>query len=190
MKIPSTRQIDAFINALQLSIESQIVSYQHNTANNELRVHLDKKVIDDKKLEIFRKIGVIVGLNYKTIHICLDPEQMEALTNFLLLTRLDYVSLKFLAEAKDESIPSFIRENIEKIYSPKGQETISMQNLTDASQFIFGVLREKKMTMRELSALTGFTQASLHHFKNSQDIKLSNFIKIARALGLRIKLTS
>lgn len=44
------------------------------------------------------------------------------------------------------------------------------------------------MTIRELAEKTGLSMVAISNFRSGKDIRLSNFIKIAEALGLRLKL--
>ena len=57
----------------------------------------------------------------------------------------------------------------------------------------FGLLNKfvgrRKMTLRELSQKTGLTQVALSNFKSGKsDMRLSSFLKILSALGLKLEI--
>jgi DNA-binding Xre family transcriptional regulator len=185
MNKPSQEQIDKFINALQLSIMSRIGNYEFN--NDTLTIHVEK-FKNDTKLKLWQKL-ISSQLNWissdKMTIINLDSEQINALTNFLLLTRLESHLLKFLADSKQQDVISILKK---LPWANEQRKNVEVKDLISAANYIFAKLKEKNMTLRELSELSGMTQASLHRFKNHQDIKLSTLIKMAKALGLVIKL--
>lgn len=193
MNIPSSEQIDAFINALQLSISSKILGnpkYDYDPKNNGLSFILDKSE-KDTKLETFQKLISDQFLLYKRnkfgvpiMIINLSDKQISELTSFLLLTRLEPNQIEFFANKKDTSF-TFLK-NYRKEAKP--EKNVEVKTIADAADYIFSKISEKQMTLRELSELTGMTPASLHNLKNHQDIKLSTLIKMAKALGIVIRL--
>ena len=65
----------------------------------------------------------------------------------------------------------------------------NIENLKDAAAFIFKLVENRQLTLRELSQRTGLTQVALSNFKSGKsDIRLSSFLKIASALGLTLKI--
>lgn len=186
MNRPSPEQIDAFVNALQLSILSEF-TYEYNIIKNQFRI----KLLDfenDKKIERLCKFlpeNMVLVKPKKMMFISdLNDQKMEQVTNFLLLTRLEPNLIEFFAKKKDTAF-TFLK-NFKAV--SESEKTVEVKELADAANYIFAKLAEKNMTLRELSELTGMTQANLHRFKNHQDIKLSTLIKMAKALDVVIKL--
>lgn len=65
---------------------------------------------------------------------------------------------------------------------------IKPEPVNNISALIFNIVRDKKMTLRQVSDKTGLTQAAISNFKAGSDIRLSNLIKIANALDLKVTL--
>lgn len=186
MNSPSQEQIHAFINALQLSITS-LIKYRYDPEKNEFRIKLLNSENDQKIARLCKffpeNINLVVP-NKSLLVSGFDDQKIEQVTSFLLLTRLEPNLIEFFINKQNSAFP-FLK-NLEGINETK--KNVEVKDIVDAANYIFAKLAEKNMTLRELSELTGMTPASLHNFKNHQDIKLSTLIKMAKALGIMIKL--
>lgn len=187
MNIPSGQQRHAFINALQLSINSKL-TYRYDINKNEFTVRL-RGLASDKKIhqlpDFLPDKCRFISPNSEVIKVSnLNDQEIEELTSFLLLTRLEPNLIEFFANK--EGTPFTFLQNYKKV--TKQEKIVEVNTIADAANYIFAKLSEKNMTLRELSDLTGMTPASLHNFKNHQDIKLSTLIKMAKALGVVIRL--
>lgn len=186
MKPPNSDLIDEFINAMQLCIQSVIEGVQWDSSANTLEVCFDSAAAKDQKLKKIKKLlplekeyelGFVLKLSY------FKSDDWKKLTTFLLLTRLEDANIQKLGEL-DSSYSHFLQ----KLGFTKAlfEEVDSLER---AAEIIFRIVKEKKMTLRELSKMTGLSQVALSNFKSGKsDIRLSSFLKVLSALGLKLKL--
>ena len=110
-------------------------------------------------------------------------EACKKLTTFLLLTRMEEKNIQKLAEIDSSYAPFLSKLGL------KEDVIFNVNNLKDASAFVFKLVENRKLTLRELSQKTGLTQVALSNFKlGKSDMRLSSFLKITSALGLKLKL--
>lgn len=177
MKLPSDQDLKSFENALQLCIETKI----HNVTlgkDNYILVNFDKAPQDDEQLFLF--FNVVEGKwENKNKSYRISEIDLQEVINFLLITRLNKENMMKLAEMDPEA---------EKMVTKMGLKTkvLYINDIKHASKIVFEQLSKRNMTMRELSQRTGLTQVSLSKFKAGNDIRLSNLIKIAGALNLKL----
>jgi ribosome-binding protein aMBF1 (putative translation factor) len=85
------------------------------------------------------------------------------------------------------------KELLDKKYGNRGTE--SREKFRDeAFSFYFGEIiknrrKELKMSQNQLAELIGKKRPYISRIENGEDIRLSNFVLIANALGLNIQLT-
>lgn len=183
MTILNSHQAYVFVSALQLSITTKIKLVSPED-NNVLKIYFDSRPLpDDKNLAIFLKLlkGDWRGDGTCFVVHAADEIDWEQLILFLLLTRLDEKNIIKLAQT-DKSVRN-IAEMLGYKFASRGVESVK-----ECSKIIFDRIKEKKMTIRELAELTGLTQVSIGNFKSGKDIKLSNLIKIMRALNMDLKI--
>ncbi|OGQ08931.1 MAG: hypothetical protein A3G32_02140 [Deltaproteobacteria bacterium RIFCSPLOWO2_12_FULL_40_28] len=181
--------LDQFINALQLCIKSEISSITQAGNDNDAVITFDSEVKDDTGLEIFEKL--IPGhwnekqdaYSMSGISINFD---FELITQFLLLTRLKADNMLKLAEL-DSRYQPYVDQIFGKQHSRSSEE---IQKIDQASRKIFEKAKHKTLTMRQLAELTGLTPMTLNNFKSGKDIKLSNLMKLCKAVGIKIKMES
>lgn len=176
-------QMNALINAMQLCIQSVIDSWSNN-GSNSISIQFDSMEPTDKKFQKLKKLLPMASeTTNKIILIDFDADYCRALTTFLLLTRLEDKNMQKLA-AMDSGYDLFLQK-----LGLKRDSVTSIASLQEATQVIFKIVEERKMTLRELSEKSGLTQAALSNFKTGKtDIRLSSFLKIAAALGLKFKI--
>lgn len=179
-------ETNAFINALQLSINTEIANIVR-VSTNESTITFSDNLKDDFRLELFQKL--VPGV-WNASHLSYTIQNFSSfniplITQFLLLTRLKKENIVKLAELDDK-----YRDFAKKILGPTedsgDKKSLSMPQIT---QMIFDKVAEKKITLRELSHATDLSMVALSNFKAGNDIRLSNLIKICEALELKIKLS-
>lgn len=184
----STSTIDAFINALQLSINSQISDWKGEKNNNLISIIFGNVEKNDTGLKLFEELKLGSWNKNKTIYKIeqIDAVDINTLINFLLLSRLQYENIVKIAE-----LEAVYRQFAQKMGIEVLKSVIAeVSSIEDAVTKIFSVVEKKNMTLREISEKTGLTQTSISNFKAGNDIKLSNLIKIAKAVGLSLKIES
>ncbi|HBF13058.1 MAG TPA: hypothetical protein DDW49_06690 [Deltaproteobacteria bacterium] len=177
---------DDFLNALQLSIDTPIANIKTRPSllgNKKYTITFEKNPRQDIRWIFFEKLipGSFENNTYSFNFT--DGETLEDLTDFLMLTRLQEPLIKKIVE-------------LDNRFKPYGQKlglnlTFDKSNITDirlASEIIFSEMAKKNKTIRELAHLTQLSMVSISNFKAGKDIRLSNFLKIAKALGLIIKI--
>lgn len=175
--------LDEFFNALQLSIQTPIDSICDD-ADGVFEIYFEKHSKSDQKLKDFMKlVGAALGKNKDSIRFNLESDnELLALTDYLYLTRLDRENMKGIATFNKKYCGY-----LQKILGKEASD-FEIRNLGQVAEEIFSKVREKNMTLRELSEKTGLTQLSLSRFKAGNDIRLSNFFKITGSLGLKVSI--
>ncbi len=183
MSFMTPDQIHEFINALQLSIKTEIDSIGFPDSDNIIELTFSEAPKQDKNLDLFLKILSGQWNEQKTSYTINDSKKIDwgKLTYFLFITRLNIENIQKLTE-----LDSSFKDIADKLGIKKIATQVS--SAEDAARIIFAKVKDKKMTMRELSERSGLTQAGLSKFKSGGDIRLSSLLKITRVLGLRIKL--
>lgn len=182
-----TNEVELLINAIQVCIDHKINKF--SIKKNSLQLIFDKRVMEkNNKLKIFHEI--VQGYWDKTSKIyTFNLNQIGDLplfTNFLMLSRLSKKNLEKLATSQTKFAKFLKRLR----YLKKEQDkSYSIHNIEQIREILFSKMEQKNITYRELSNLTGLSQAALHNFRSGGDIKLSNFINFANALGMHIILS-
>lgn len=186
MKPPHSDRIDEFVNAMQLCIQSVISSVVWDSSKNTIAIGFspvekkDEKLVKIKRLlplEDEYEFGFKIKLDY------FKSDTYKKLTTFLLLTRMEEKNIQKLAEIDSSYAPFLSKLGL------KEEVIFNINNLKDASAFVFKLVENRKLTLRELSQKTGLTQVALSNFKlGKSDMRLSSFLKITSALGLKLKL--
>lgn len=186
-------QIRGLVNALQLCIRSQIMSWdcpKFTRSRNVLAINFAPRDPDDPNLAKFELLAPgrwVTPENKSKIHNYfvqnLDQIDVGLLTHFLLLTRLQDKQVWVLAE-QDNRYRTYARA-LGLFVQEKNTLIISLTQMRD---LIFQTIDEKKFSLSMLARQTKLSQVSLSNFKAGGDIRFSNLLKIVKALG--IKLTS
>lgn len=177
----TSHELDEFANALQLSITTKIIGVASKDGGVEISFESRPRPADKNLrnvLKLFKGKWTSDGMIF-VIH---EAEKITwpQITLFLLLTRMNEKNIAKLVQM-DESA----RKTAEKLGFKC--PSAGVESVKKCSEIIFEKMRKKKMTIRELSELTGFTQVSICNFKAGKDIKLSNLIKIIMALGAKLR---
>lgn len=173
--------IDEFINALQLCLNIEISDI--HSRDDDIVVRLSGGQTQDSRLDDLKKLfphtkdayGILSFLI--PIHEAVDRNLIQ----FLQLTRLDRENIQKIIE---------IDSRYEGFANKLGlfRRLSNLETLHDASRAIFRQVEKKSMTIRQIADSTGLTQVAISNFKSGKDVKLSNFLKITRAVGLKAKL--
>lgn len=179
MESPTRDDMNALLNALQLCIASPVLGY--SLENNAIA--FSTLVDGDTGLEKFKKL--IPGrMEHSTYHVeDISTVDIFLLTSFLMLTRLQDAQIISLAGQDNRYRPY---ANVLKLL-PDGGETV-ITTIADAKDAIFKTIEQKKWPLKKVAELTGLTQVTLSNFKAGGDIRLSNLLKIAKAVGVRVVL--
>ena len=177
--------IGTFIAALQISIDSQIITWQIDKAT--VRICFDARAKNDPKVRLFEKM--VLGTwnsNHQeyTIHEA-EKKITPIITNFLMLTRLDHQNMRKLQNL--DSDYSLLAKSVLSSTEDTTPAGLILDSLLEASHAIFSL--KKGMTIRELSEKTGLSMVAISNFKAGKDIRLSNFLKIAKAIGLNVSIS-
>lgn len=178
---PTREMLEAFINALQLSIKTRINSVTEE--GGFVTIVFAKRPSNDPRLDMFLKVFDGRWLDDGSSFMIRSAEKVDwqALKIFLQITRLNKDNILKWTEANETAM------EIAAVMGVK-QAQVGLRSPLQAAQVIFGRAKEKGMTLRELAEKTGLTQVAISNFKTGGDIKLSNLIKIASALGLKMKM--
>lgn len=176
------QELNEFANALQLSIKTRIEGIRE--MDGKIMISIGGRP-DPHDHNLLRSLHLFDG-RYDEREKCLvidDPSgiNLPKRTLFLLLTRMNDDNIQKLAEL-DPSVSEFANKLGLKM---SGNH---IDNVERAAEGVFKKMEEKKMTMRELAGAAGLTQVTLSNFKAGGDIRLSNLIKIAKAVGLNVML--
>lgn len=173
-------KVGSFLSALQLCIKGVVVaSWDDNLANLTLRFDEQKT---EPSLQTFS--GIVSG-QWMTEHEFFVSQVKEILSHefisFLLVTRLVKENMIKAAEIE----PSY-KKYVQKLGLTSARDDCILKNLEQARRLIFDQMAEKKMTWKELSQKSGLTSMALNNFKTGSDMRLSSFLKITQALGLKL----
>jgi len=182
-------EISTFITALQISIDSQIVTWSVENKKS-LRILFDERSKTDPKLKLFEKIlpGNWDDAHREYIVSNISEYLTPLLINFLMLTRLDQRNILKIKNLASDYAP--LAQAILSSPRTTGETSQDLDSLSNAADTVFSLLKQKQLTIRELAEKTGLSMVAISNFKAGNDIRLSNFIKIAEALGLKLKLES
>ncbi len=178
---PTREMLDAFINALQLSIKTKINSVTEE--GDSVTIVFAKSPSNDPKLDMFLKVFDGRWLDDGSSFVIQGAEKVDwqALKIFLQITRMSKDNILKWAEANETAMEIAAMMGVK-------QAQVGLRSPLQAAQVIFNKAKEKGMTLRELAEKTGLTQVTISNFKTGGDIKFSNLIKIASALGLKIRI--
>ncbi|MBI2335706.1 MAG: helix-turn-helix transcriptional regulator [Deltaproteobacteria bacterium] len=184
-KSPSPEEITQFINALQLSIKSQVGRYTI-PSSNQMIIHFDSVEEDDQGLLSFQQLFPGQWNKQRNSYFIQDTHLVDwqLVTHFLMLSRLQKDNMQKLAELDNKFYSLLKKANLTKTIN-KQDKTIT--TLVDAVDIVFSAIAKQKLTLRQVSELTGLTQVSLSNFKAKRDIRFGNLLKILNALGLKLK---
>lgn len=180
MNYPSSDEMSALLNALQLCIASPVLGHSIGTTSS---VKFSAIVDGDVGLTKFAKL--VPGRWERNAYYIGDISKVDIslLTSFLMLTRLQDTQIMSLAE-QDGRYRQY--GDSLKLTSHGGKTGIT--TISDARNAIFKTIDQKKISLKKISELTGLTSVSLSNFKAGGDIRLSNLLKIAKALGVKLVL--
>lgn len=183
-------QKSKLLNAIQLSVDKSIIKSNFTVVGDDCD-EADFTLIfeGDKFSKKLRKLSKLFlakdskDHQYLYIDSYLRNENIDKLINFLMLTRLVEKNIESLA-AKDKTYEEYAR----RVGVIDGFSEHSINSTQDCSQIIFEEVKRRHLTIRELSEKTGLTQTMLSQFKAGRDIRLSNLLKITKALNLDLKI--
>lgn len=194
--------IDAFVNAVQLSIQSKIVGSRLDPQQGVvLAIYRFKDEIDEnlKKLDLLlggrweklneeaeTEADTVGFIDHDVYIIPGNGDDLSLLTSFLLLTRLKDDEVRVLAKHDRRYRPLAQRLGLIQ----QEEMTSDLASLDDAARIIFSEIEKQSLTLREVSEKTGLTQAMLSHFKKGRDLRLSSLLKIVEALGLKLGISN
>lgn len=176
---------DEFLNALQLSVDCKIKSGR--SENKQIYVMFEENAQNDRHCQFFQNLTHGEwSKDGKTLKFSItDTHSLKMLWTLLMMTRLEEENMRGLAKIDKDF--AWLNNLLDS--KPNAKTTV-IHNVKRASEFIFGEIQDKKMTLREFSELTGLTQVTLSRFKQGQDVRLSNFLQMTKALGIEIILNS
>lgn len=178
------QDIDAFANALQLSILSRIRKIEP-TPHKELAIYLEQPLSHDNGWKYFCRITPGRWDNDRGAYIIPENTIPPGLTTFLLLSRLQPQQMQKLAEL-DSQYKAIVTAVLLQLSPPSTTDAID--TLQAAVRAIFQRIEQQHMTLREVAEQSGLSQVSISNFKAGRDIKLSSLLKIAKVVGLKIRL--
>lgn len=180
-----TNRINLFANALQLSVLSRILSVA--TAENGGLVIKMETYPGDTHWPIFQKI--ISGHWQKKDREWLLESASDALAddviNFMQLSRLVPENMKALAEIDARFRPFVERAGL----SIRSADLPDIQDADQVIKIIFTMIKKRGLTLREVSHASGLTPMALHKIKNGADVRLSNLLRLCKAVGLTMNLS-
>ncbi len=169
--------INSFINALQLSINSPIA---HTAVEgNFLSIDFDPVDPRDERLSYFVKLVKGEWVAPQRLRLSLS-EVSETLVNVLLLTRLAPQNITHLT-----TLTRGYRDYLGNRPRSAPDSLEGIDTLKKSRDLILARIKAKNMPLQRLALLTGLSLVTLNNFKNGADIKLSNFLKLCKALDLK-----
>lgn len=196
MTLITDDQINELTNALQLCITSQIMGWNkpnHKSVKNVFVITFTHKSANDaglKKFDLLMRGQWGAPLNNgRTQSYTIqnfDPVDISLLTSLLMLTRLQDDQIVALAEQDPRYRPYAATLGL----LPLQERGSTIMSLVQARDFIFQAIEKKKVSLTELAKQTHLSQVSLSNFKAGGDMRLSNLLKIAKALGIKLMLAS
>lgn len=186
--MPITNEyIEAFVNALQLCLKYQVIRYDYNFAEDVFLMSFTSTESHDESLDKFKRLvpGESKKLDkYKHQYRIKNFQQLDLglLTNFLLLTRLQDDQIRAIADHDPRYRP------YAKTLGLLSAEIDStpILSLVQARDFIFRTIEKKAVSLAMVAQQAGLSQVSLSNFKAGGDIRLSNLLNIAKALGIKL----
>lgn len=184
MAKPSEQELKEFANALQLSIDTKISGILRK--DDGIVISFDAEARGkDARLEIFLRVFGTDGVWSEQGKVFVVSEahtfSWSKLSLFLLLTRMDEENILKLAE-----LDAFAAETAEKF----GLKThdVSLDSIAACAKRISEKMKQKGMTIRELSEASGLTQVSISNFRSGKDVRLSSLLKLVKALGMSLRI--
>lgn len=176
-----------FMNALQLSINSKLDKLSFEKNEHSIALHFQPRHHDDENLKkFFKLLSPHAKWQDKNSLVWNEATEgnIEALTELLILSRLKDENLKALSQKHHR-----FKKWTQKLNLPlaTSEQTNSPHGI---AKLVFQTLEEKNMTLNELAERSNLSLVSLHRFKKGNDIKLSNLLKILKALNLKMKITN
>lgn len=193
MAIITPEQIKTFISALQISVSSPLTHHlltQFDTEGHILKIGFAQKVPGDKGLKKFERImpgkwkSLGGGKNWEYGIEALEAFDIVSITNLLLLTRLQDDQIVALVEQDPRYRP--YAQALGLLPESKGGAPIL--SLGQARDLIFQTIAQKGLSLAAIAQHAGLSQVSLSNFKAGGDIRLSNLLKIAKAVGVKLVL--
>jgi len=182
MNRPTKDELNEFVNALQLSIDTKVVGFKQ-APDASVIIKLAEGASKDRNLKRFA--SMVGGFFQQSGRVLRIPNastiEWQKLTSFLYVTRLTESNLKKISGIKSR-YDFFVEKNAAV------QSSFAIDSIRNAADRVFALVEERKMTMRTLAEKSGLTQTSLSKFKAGGDIRLSSLIKIANGLGVRLKI--
>lgn len=185
-------EMHGLINALQLCIQSPLTHYifsKLGKEGNTLRIGFSQKIHKDSGLKKLEQLmpgkWEYLKADNQWDYVIEAPEilNISALTNFLLLTRLQDEQIIALA-SQDARFRSFA-ETLGLVSKEMG---VPISTLSDMRDIIFKTIDQKKLSLKTVAELTGLSQVSLSNFKAGKDIRFSTLLKLTKALGIKVSL--
>lgn len=184
MKKTILELVDIWMNALQLCFKTPISSYTL-APEDILLINFESVPQKDSGFEYFRKLFG-KDADWDEEKLVLRVRNFSKMSgpayNFLMLSRLRDENMKALAKLDPQYRP-FVQTILGEYSEPMDEK---VETLQQASQIAFSHVEKQKMTLRELAHRSGLTQVAMSNFKGGKDIRLSNFLKILKALQLRL----
>lgn len=176
--------INAFANALQLSVESPI-SKIAATISDDIEIIFERTPSKNSGWKYFCRIIPGDWNAETTTYVFSRHAISSSLITFLLLTRLQLQPMKKIAEIDAQYVP-FVTA-LQLIPTAKSNGIATVQDIVRS---IFQRIEQQHMTLREVAEQSGLSQVSISNFKAGRDIKLSSLLKIAKVVGLKLRLCS
>lgn len=177
-------EINEFINALQLSIESTIERWINEDDDLFFSIFFSKVCKNDFGLELFEKLNLGKWNDEHNAYKIQYSDKLAAITAFLMLSRLNLDNIKKLAETKAEYRDLANQMGLNELKNI----VTTVHSIEQAKKIIFDKINEKGMTIRQLSQKTGLSQTAISNFKAGNDIRLKNLLEILRALGVEMRI--
>lgn len=185
----SKTNLDYFLNALQLSLNTKIHDV-YLEKSNELHFEFNNDPSSDRSFQYFKKLMDAMWNTKKETVIIKNWDQKfsHSLINFLMLSRLKKENMQALAQL-DPQYKVFVEKILGKSKTTNQSQATLVKNIKEASQMAFSQVEKYNMTLRELSQRSGLTQTALGKFKSGKDVRLSSLLKILKALNLKLQIT-
>jgi hypothetical protein len=178
----STEIINQFFNAMQLSLTSTL-----GVIPREGCILFEELKENDPHIKLMEKLlpghwaSVGPDKDIKQVYYIKDFDKLDLalITNFLILTRLNKKNIVALAKENTLFYPLCKQLGL-------AQSCHTIDSLQAFANLLRSDMEQKGLTIRQLADMTVLTQLSISKFKSGSDIKLSNLMKVAHALGRRL----
>ena len=175
--------VQSFLNALQLSIPNRIIDSVNKLSHKPILLfHFAQDIKNDGNIKKFFGLLApnIKWLNANTLEWSdATDENIQTITELLILTRLNDENLKKISELNSKFEPWVSKLNL------TSQKDLIKNNLND---LVFSHMQKKRISQDGLAKSADLSLVSLYKFKKGGDIRLSNFLKILDALDLEIQI--